>query len=346
MTPRPSLSAHPRSAPGSPPPLQTITLGIDVGGTTTAVGAVTGDGEVLFDEHAPTHATGPATAGRTIVALIDSARARAGRAGLRVTGIGIGVPAIVDPSTGQLGETHHVPDLGGQRLGAWLSERLDLPVTVDNDVNALALGEWCFGSSRGVRSLVVLAAGTGFGAGLVLDGRLIRGAAGFGGEFGHAPVKFDGPPCWCGGRGCLAVFASGRGIVEAARAAAIPSSTLLEAVGNDPAKIAAPLVFRLAAEGDPVAAAIVDEACRALGAMIAIIVNGLNPEVVVVTGGVAAAFAPLEARVLAATAQHAFARALKATRVSIVSGDKRLSMRGAAALALQAPGGWPREGES
>ena len=328
------------------PAPRTITLGIDVGGTTTAVGAVTGDGEVVFDEHAPTHDAGPATAGRTIVGLIESARARAGRAGLRVTGIGIGVPAIVDPTTGQLGETHHVPDLAGQRLGAWLSERLDLPVTVDNDVNALALGEWLFGSSRGVRSLVVLAPGTGFGAGLVLDGRLIRGAAGFGGEFGHAPVKFDGPPCWCGGRGCLAVFASGRGIAEAARAAAASSATLLEAAGNDPAKIDAPLVFRLASEGDRAAAAIVDEACRALGAMIAIIVNGLNPEVVVVTGGVAAAFAALETRVRAAAAEHAFARALEGTRVSIVPGDKRLSMRGAAALAVQAAADRPREGES
>jgi glucokinase len=211
-----------------------------------------------------------------------------------------------------------------------------VPVFVDNDVNALALAEWRFGAGRGARSLVVLAPGTGFGAGIILDGRLVRGVAGFGGEFGHTPVKFDGPPCWCGGRGCLAVYASGRGIAEAARArvAGHDESPLLLAAGGVAQRITAELVFRAAADGEPVAAAVVDEACRALGAMLATIVNGLNPEVVVVTGGVAGSLAALEKQILAAAAEHAFARALAATRITIVPGDKRLTMRGAAALVL------------
>jgi glucokinase len=324
-------------------------LGVDVGGTTTSVGAVTCEGDVLFEEHAPTHGAGPATAGRTMMELIDTAQIRARRQGLRVAAIGVGVPAIVDPATGQLAETHHVPDLGGQRLAERLAERFSLPVSVDNDVNALALGEWRFGAGRGARSLVVLAPGTGFGAGLVLDGRLVRGAAGFGGEFGHAPVKFDGPPCWCGGRGCLAVFASGRGIAEAARARVLgsPTAALITAAGGDRMKIEAPLVFRLAAEGDEVAVAIIDEACQALGAMLGIIVNGLNPEVVIITGGVAAALVPLEARVLRAAGEHAFRRALASTRVRIVPGDKRVTMRGAAALALEKrPAGAGPKGKS
>jgi len=313
-----------------------VILGVDVGGTTTAIGAVTGDGDLLFDEHAPTHAAGAASAARTIVALIDGARARAAHAGLGVSGIGVGVPAIVDPVTGRLGETHHVPDLAGEALAASLAERFALPVIVDNDVNALALGEWRFGAGRGVGSLVVLSTGTGFGAGLVLNGQLVRGVAGFGGEFGHAPVKFDGLPCWCGGHGCLAVYASGRGIAEAARdrVAGHRSSALVEAAGGDPQAIDAALVFRLAAKAEAVAAAVVDEACRALGAMIGTIVNGLNPEVILITGGVAAGFALLESRVLDAARTHAFARALARTRVSIVPGDKRLTTRGAAALAL------------
>src|SRR2546421_518895 len=98
--------------------------------------------------------------------------------------------------------------------------------------------------------------------------------------------------------------------------------------------ITAELVFRAAADGEAVATAVVDEACRALGAMLATIVNGLNPEVVVVTGGVAASLAALEKRILAAAAEYAFARALAATRITIVPGDKRLTMRGAAALGL------------
>ena len=147
-------------------------------------------------------------------------------------------------------------------------------------------------------------------------------------------MKFDGPPCWCGGRGCLAVYASGRGIADAARerVARERESALLTAAAGDPTAITAALVFRLAAEGDPVAGAVIDEACRALGAMIGVIVNGLNPEVVVITGGVAASFLPLERRVLEAAGEFALRRALAATRVAIVPGDKRVTMRGAAAL--------------
>jgi predicted NBD/HSP70 family sugar kinase len=312
-------------------------VGVDVGGTTTAAGLVTVEGEVLIDEHAATHGGGPGTSGRTIITLVQSVLDRAATRGLRATGIGVGVPGIVDPASGLIGEeAAHIPDLQGQPLASRLTDRFGLPTFVDNDVNALALAEYAFGQGRGARSLVVLAPGTGFGTGIILDGRLVRGAHGFGGEFGHAPVKFDGRPCWCGGRGCLAVYASGRGIAEAARerVGVERGSELLRQAGGDPGAITAPLVFRAASVGDPLATAVVEEACRALGAAIAVIVNGLNPEVVVITGGVAAAYAPLEKRVLAAAAEYAFARVLAQTRVSIVPADKRRTMRGAAALVL------------
>jgi glucokinase len=315
----------------------TVLLGVDVGGTTTAAGAVTREGEVLFDAQAPTHQTGPATAAGTIAELVDLVSRRAAERGLRALGIGLGVPGVVDPATSRVTEVaHHVPELAGLPLREMLAERFGLPVFLDNDVNALALAEHFFGRGRGVRSLVVLAPGTGFGAGIVLDGRLVRGAHGFGGELGHAPVKFDGPACWCGGRGCLAVYASGRGIAEAARAAVAhrPDAGLLRAAGGDPQAITTHTVFAAAAAGDALADGIVDAACRALGAMIGVIVNGLNPEVVVITGGVAAALAPLEKRVLAAAAAHAFAPALAETRIVIQPGDKRVTMRGAAALVL------------
>lgn len=312
-----------------------VVLAVDVGGTLTAAGVVTAAGEILEEAVRPTHHDGPGTAGRTITALLDALLERARRDADEVLGIGVGVPAIVDAVTGRIGdEAHHAPELAGRPLGAELRTRYHLPAWVDNDVNALALAEWTFGAGRGARSLVVLAPGTGFGAGLVLEGRLVRGASGFAGELGHVPVKFDGRPCWCGGRGCLAVYASGRGIAEAARERAAAGSALLAAAGGDPQAITAPLVFESARAGDPAAAAVVDEACRALGAMIAVVVNGLNPEVVVVTGGVAAAYVPLEKRVLGYAAEHAFHRALARTRVAIVPGDKRVTMRGAAALVL------------
>jgi len=310
-------------------------VGVDVGGTTTSAGVVTEAGEVLIEAHAPTHEAGRGRALETIVGLIETVRAEAAARGIALGGIGVGLPGIVDAEQGRVGdEIPHVPELAGQPIVARLSARFATPVFADNDVNALALAEWTFGAARGARSLVVLAPGTGFGSGVVLEGRLVRGAHGFGGEFGHAPVQFDGPPCWCGGRGCLALYASGRGIAERARErAGLPSgAALAAAAGGDLAAITAPLVFELAATGDPAAAAVVDDACRALGAMIGTVVNGLDPEVVLITGGVARALAPLETRILAAAAEYALARALAATRVAIVPADKRVTMRGAAAL--------------
>ncbi len=275
-------------------------------------------------EIAPTYGDGPGTAGRTLVALLARVLERAASQGVAVGAIGVGVPGTVDPTTGVIGESHHTAELTGQHLGRSVGERFGIPAFVDNDVNALALGEWMFGLGRGTRSLVVLAAGTGIGAGIVLDGRLVRGAGGYAGEFGHAPVKFDGRPCWCGGRGCLVVYASGRGIAEAA--------------GGRPA----PLVFQAAADGDREAAVLVDEACDALGAMIGTIVNGLNPEVVVVTGGVAAAYAAREARVLRAAGRHSLGLALAPTRIAIVPSGKGTTVRGAAALAFYEAEGRPR----
>ncbi|HEY2995277.1 MAG TPA: ROK family protein [Methylomirabilota bacterium] len=314
-----------------------VVLAVDVGGTTIAAGAVTAGGEVLLEERVPTHRDGPGRAVECLMSLLDTVRDGAEQLGHRVTGIGAGVPGPVDAAAGQICEhVPHVPELAGRALAAELQDRFGVPAFVDNDVNALALAEWRYGAGRGARSLVVLATGTGLGAGIILDGRLVRGTAGYGGELGHTPVKFDGPPCWCGGRGCLALYASGRGIAEAAQArvAGHAETALLRAAGGDPLAINAPLVFRLAAEGDPPAVAVVEEACQSLGAMIGTIVNGLNPDVVVITGGVAASLATLETRILKAAGEYAFPRALATTRVTIVPHDKRTSMRGAAALVL------------
>ena len=325
------MSAAARSRGRAP-----VVLGVDLGGTTTAVGVVTRDGDVIADASAPTDA-GTRDPLETIVALVAEATEKAGRAARSIGAIGVGLAGPVDTDRGIVGRpVTQVPQLEGRALAAELGARVGLPVVVDNDVNALALGEATLGAARGARSLVVLSAGTGVGAGIVLDGRLVRGAAGFAGELGHAPVKFDGPPCWCGLRGCLAFYASGRGMADAARARAAGDtrSSLLQAAGGDPSRITAALVFRAAEEGDDLAASIVDEACQALGAMMGTIVNGLNPEVLIVTGGVVESFAKLEAKLRRAAGEYAFPQALAATRIDIVPGDKRASVRGAAALAF------------
>jgi len=330
-------AARPHAVTPRPIKSEALLLAVDVGGTTTAAGAVTRDGEVVLEERLPTHRDGRGRAIGVIEELIAHVQEGAARLGHTITGIGVGVPGPVDTVAGRISvHVPHVPELEGVALAEMLQTRFRLPVFVDNDVNALALAEWTFGVARGARSLVVLAAGTGFGSGIVLNGRLVRGAGGFGGELGHTPVNFDGPRCFCGGRGCGALYASGRGIADTAQArvAGHADAALLRAADGDLLAVTAPLVFRVAAEGDPIAMTIVDEACQAMGAIIGMVVNGLNPEVVVITGGVVASLAPLETRILKAASEYALPQALAQTRVTIVGSDKRVTMRGAAALVL------------
>ncbi|MFI5375666.1 MAG: ROK family protein [Candidatus Rokuibacteriota bacterium] len=297
-----------------------VTIGVDVGGTTVAAGLVSADGRVLEHVQAPTHERGPGTALDTIVELLDRLQDSARARGVAVTGVGVGVPGTVDAERGVVGaDVHYAPELVGLPIAARLTPRVGAPVFVDNDVNALALAEWTWGAGRGARSLVVLALGTGVGGGIILDGRLHRGAAGFGGELGHVPIDFDGRPCICGGRGCLKTYVSGTDIALRGE----------ERLGRP---TAADEVFRLAAAGRVEAEEIVDEVCRALGAGLAVIVNGLNPERLLRAGSVAKSLRPPEARLRASLAGYAFAAALAATRLEILSLDKDATVRGGAAL--------------
>jgi glucokinase len=259
-------------------------IGVDVGGTTLAAGLVTGAGELLDYREEPTHGRGPGTALATLLDVVTDLERLARARGIAVDGIGLGVPGTVDAETGAVGaDVHYVPELAGTPLAELIGKRLGGPVFADNDVNVLALGEWMFGAGRGTRSLVVLALGTGVGGGIILDGVLHRGHGGFGGELGHVPIDFDGRPCICGGRGCLKAYVSGTDIAMEGRAR----------LGRE---VAAAEVFALARAGHAEARDIVDEVCRALGAGLAVVVNGLNPERLLVTGSVAKSRAPGETR--------------------------------------------------
>ena len=299
-------------------------LGLDVGGTTTSAGLVTAQGRVVAARRRPTHGPGGGDAVPRLLALATEVAGLARPRGYRLAGVGAGVPGIVDGATGTIGgEAHNVPELGGVPLARFLTRALGVPAAVDNDVNALALGEWMWGAGRGARSLVLLALGTGVGGGIVLDGRLYRGAGGFGGELGHVPVKLDGRACVCGARGCLKAYVAGPDLsAEGSRRLGRP--------------VDAAEIFRLAAGGDATAAAVVDEALEALAAGLTIIVNGLNPERLLLAGGIARALAPRAADLRARLARRAYAGALATTRLRFLALDKRTTTRGGAALARHA----------
>ena len=315
-----------------------VILGVDVGATTIAAGLVTRAGDVVHSAQRPTHAEGAGTAVKTMLQLIEEQLAEAERRGARVEGVGVGLPGVVDPANGSMlvapangvPEFHHVP------ITEEVRRVTNLPAFVENDGNALALGEWTFGAARGMHSLVLFALGTDVGGGIIVKDEIFRGAHGYGAELHSLTVKFDGEPCHCGARGCLGAYVAGRAIAAAARrqlASGAPSA-LAALAGGDPAAVTAAHVFDAAARGDAVADAIVRRACAALGAGIATMVGSLDPELVVVTGGVAQSLVPLVDEVLRAAAAHTLPPALPHTRIRVTAGTKRDTVRGGAAVVL------------
>jgi glucokinase len=313
-----------------------VLIGVDVGCTTVSGGLITPDGNVLSAIQAPT-SLGSGTAEHTILGIVTDLHAEAQARGLALEAVGVGVPGLVDAERGmQLSSAgSHVADLSRIPLAERISAKTGVPAFVDNDVNALALGEWTFGLGRGAASCVVLAIGSGIGAGIILDGRLVRGKRGFAGELGHIPVDFNGPPCPCGGRGCLALYVGGEYLAaEARRRGSCEPSSLLALAGGQAPAITAETVFLAAAAGDPLARSMVDRACRALGAGLAVVVNGLNPEVVVVTGGVVKSLLPLQGEIIRRAGEYALADSLAGTPIHFVPGHKSQTVRGGAALVL------------
>jgi glucokinase len=230
---------------------------------------------------------------------------------------------------------HRVPELVGAPLVELIRARSGVPVFIDNDVNALGLGEWTWGLGRGAGSMVMLALGTGVGGAVILDGHLVRGKSGYGGELGHVSVKFDGRPCVCGIRGCLSAYAAGVGMAMEFHCRTHGEVDGRPAQPNyDEALSDAEAVFRAADAGNADARAVVREACQAVGVAIGGIANGLNPDVIVITGGIVKSLSRYEDRILEHAAEYGFAATLADARIHFVPGYKNQTVRGGAALVL------------
>ena len=312
-------------------------IGVDVGATSISGGLVSPDGEVIAVEQRATHVRGKGTAVETLFEVIDATLAAARARNLPVEGIGVGLPGAVDVAAGAMvGDTrNHVREFGGVPIRDRIAAATGLPVFVDNDANALALAEWAFGAGRGVGSFVLLAIGTEVGGALMINDTIVRGQSAFAGELGHVPINFQGPRCICGGRGCASVYLGGRVIAHAARRRAPRArSKLVSMAGGDARAISSELVFEAARLDDPLARTLVDRACEALAALIGVIVNGIDPELIVVTGGVAGSLESLRTEICRRAARYAHAIPFARSRIQIVSGDKTRTARGGAALVL------------
>jgi glucokinase len=251
------------------PPVEPQVIGVDVGGTKILAGPVGRDGSVAAHHEYPT----PLDSEDALLGALEAAVRE--HLDESVVAVGFGIPSRIDQRTGTAIGSVNIP-LVDVPFRDVMSERIGLPVAIDNDGNAAAIAEWRAGAGRGVDDMVMLTLGTGVGGGLILGGRPYRGSIGAGAELGHVVLVHDGARCSCGGYGHLESYVSGKAADEIAR----------EAFG--PAADAHRLV-RLANEGDPTANELMREIGRKLGSGLGSVVNAYDPELIVIGGGFAAA---------------------------------------------------------
>jgi glucokinase len=285
-------------------------LGVDLGGTNIVVGALPidgGDGEVLGLRNVPTEANrGAKFVVDRIVGLIGETRrevlSRTGGQPDDFAGVGIGSPGPLDRASGTVINT---PNLGWRNfpLRDLIANAVGLPAMLDNDANCATYGEWWLGAGRNVNTLIGLTLGTGIGGGIVLNGEIFHGVSDAAGEIGHMTIDSTGRKCKCGNYGCLEAYASGPAIaLRAVEGIESGAESLLPALVDGRLEdVTAATVYEAVVLGDPYANEVMRETAKFLGAGVANILNILNPDMVVISGGVTRAgdhlFVPLRAEI-------------------------------------------------
>jgi predicted NBD/HSP70 family sugar kinase len=313
---------------GRPPGLLSLVsgaafaLGLDFGHQHIRVALCDLSGEPVVDDyslaevdHAPSESLDLAQR------LVQDALHSAGVAPDQLLGVGMGLAAPINKASGNLEANGILPGWHGIRPAAEMEARLGIPVALDNDANLGALGEKAFGAARGVDDLVYIRLSAGIGAGLIIDGRPYHGRLGVAGEIGHVLSDPYGPICRCGNRGCLETVAS-----------PVALAALLERSLRQPVTIAR--LLELVAAGDRGARRAVADAGEAVGQALSMVVNVLNPELVVVGGDLAQAGDILLSPIAAAIERHSVAPAAGAVRVTAGMLGPRAEVLGAAALIL------------
>lgn len=277
-------------------------IGVDLGGTSFKCGLVSPENKIVARNHAPTHARqGPVQAAERIAEHVR-ALLKAAPHNARVNALGICSPGPLDHATGTLIEP---PNLGWNNVpfAQMVSERIGMPVTLEHDAKAAALGEYHFGAGRGSEAMALIIVGTGIAAGIVLNGHVYRGEHDSAGELGHITVDLDGPICRCGSNGCVETYATGPSILRAYEFAA---NTQVESAEE---------IVRAAEHGDEIARRVFERAGRALGAGMAALAMLMDISTFVMFGGVVAAGEILLAPTRASLARYSYKSVSARTRI-------------------------------
>jgi glucokinase len=265
-------------------------LGVDIGGTKIAVGIVDRSGKILAQGRTPMIANGtPEVAFDAVICAIDSMLSTSA---VDIEGIGICAPGPLDPKSGIVLNPPNLPCWRNFPLAERVRAKYSIPVKVDNDANAAALAETLWGAAQAFHYVFYATIGTGIGTGIVFDGAIYHGKTGSAGEGGHVSIDYRGPVCACGKRGCIEILAAGPAIGARARAkiTAEPSrgKTILDLVKGDISSITSQHVGKAFESGDPMAREVLEETAHLLTIWLGNIIDLLDPDVIVVGGGVAA----------------------------------------------------------
>jgi len=276
-------------------PINYNVIGVDLGGTNIISLLVNRKGEIISKDKRKTLAKDGKE--KTISQLVNSVKSvikegeKRGIAFESILGLGIGAPGPLNIRKGVVSLAPHLPDWRNVHLTEILRDKLKLSVFLENDANAAALGEWWKGVGKNINNLVLLTLGTGIGGGITINGEVFHGFSDTAGEIGHMIIHEGGLPCSCGRRGCLEAYASATGVVRRTIAALKEGrkSILIDRVSGDLEKINCELVYQAAKEKDTLSQWIIEETARYLGIGIANIVNILNPEMIILSGGMSQA---------------------------------------------------------
>jgi len=264
-----------------------MTIGVDIGGTKVAAGLVNSSGEISHKTRAPMVATGDAATGFAAVkAAVDAVFSEFPEARGAVTGIGLCSPGPLDPKTGVVLNPPNVPCWRNYPLAAEVERVFGVPARVDNDANAAGLAEALWGAGVGYTNVFYATLGTGIGTGIVIDRKIYHGRTGSAAEGGHMTIDYHGPQCPCGKRGCIETLASGPNIARRAQARLTPTSRIVQLAGSLE-QVRSEHVGQAFREGDAIATEVLTETAHLLTVWLGNIVDLLEPDVIVVGGGVA-----------------------------------------------------------
>ena len=264
-------------------------IGVDIGGTNVKIALVDFDGKIIYSNTVPTRAEMGYEAGvNNIKQAIKELMQETGESAKTIEAIGFGLPGQIDYKEGIVKNLPNIPGWVNIPLAKIIEDEFSIPTRLDNDVRCAALGELNFGAGKGCENLICITVGTGIGSGIVLNGKLVRGASNAAGEIGH--IKMDmtgGPLCGCGDYGCFEAYASGPAIVTMAKEyISGGKSAKYKEMATD-GIITPYIVAQAALQGDAVSIQIFKQMGKIIGTGLSSVVNLLNPEKIIIGGGVA-----------------------------------------------------------